>query len=65
MNPCEELEKDMAAILAAWTMLCDKTNDPNATQQDIDAAYEAYDQAMMGLMVKQGHPGRPFHRRRP
>ena len=51
MNPCEELEKDMAAILAAWTMLCDKTNDPNATQQDFDAAYEAYDQAMMGLMV--------------
>lgn len=62
---CKELENDMAAILAAWKDLIDKTNDPNATQETIDAAYKEHDEVVMGLMVKQGHPGQPYPRRRP
>ena len=62
---CGELERDMAAILAAWTTLIALTNDPNATQEDIDRAYEDNDKTMMGLMQKQGHPGPPYPRRRP
>ena len=55
----------MAAILAAWTTLIALTNDPNATQEDIDRAYEDNDKTMMDLMQKQGHPGPPYPRRRP
>lgn len=60
-----ECEKDMKKLLDAWTELINKTNDPNATAESIEAAYQQYDQIVMGIMVKQGHPGQPFPRRRP
>ena len=62
---CEELQTDMAAILAAWTDLCDKTNDPSATAASIEEAYRVFDDRVMPVMVKQGHPGQPYPRRRP
>lgn len=60
-----ECEKDMKDLLDAWTELIDLTNDPNATEQSIEDAYLDYDRIVMEIMVKQGHPGQPFPRRRP
>lgn len=60
-----ECEKDMKDLLDAWTELIDLTNDPNATEQSIEDAYQDYDRIVMEIMVKQGHPGQPFPRRRP
>lgn len=60
-----DCEKELADILAAWETLINKTNDPEATEETIEEAYQTFDEVVMGVAVKHGHPGKPYPRRKP